>query len=98
VARTNPATPALLLGISAAIGVILCLAVLLRGMRIAADRQYLFSKLVDAAANRDFSLLLLVLALLGKMELFLWMAGIGIHFFWLAMLLSQLQPVRNRPA
>ena len=52
----------------------------------------------DAAANRDFSLLLLTLALLGKMELFLWMAGIGIHFFWLAMLASQLQPVRNRPA
>ena len=98
VARTNPATPALLLGISAAIGVIFCLLVLLRGMRIASDPRYLFSKLVNAAANRDFSLLLLILALFGKMELFLWMAGIGIHLFWLAMLVSQLQPARTKEA
>ena len=98
VARTNPTTPALLLGISAAIGVVFCLLVLLRGMRIESDRRFLFSKLVDAAANRDFSLLLLILALLGKMELFLWMAGIGIHLFWLAMLISLLQPVRTDQA
>jgi phosphatidylglycerophosphate synthase len=98
VARANPQTPALLLGISAAIGVIFCLLVLLRGMRAASDRRYLFNKLVDAAANRDFSLLLLILALLGKMELFLWMAGIGIHLFWLAMLVSQFQPAGTKNA
>jgi len=95
VARTNPTTPALILGISAAIGVVFCLVVMLRGMRMADDRRFLFTKLVDIAANRDFSLLLLILALVGRMELFLWLAGIGVHLFWLAMLILQMQAVRT---
>lgn len=98
VARMNPTTPALALGISAAIGVVFCLLVMLRGMKLVTDRRFLFSKLVDAAANRDFSLLLLILALVGKMGLFLWLAGIGIHLFWLAMLLLQVQAVRTDKA
>jgi hypothetical protein len=54
-----------------------------------AQRSPLLSKLLDATANRDFSVLLLVLALVDRMELFLWLAGIGIHAFWIALLVLQ---------
>jgi hypothetical protein len=39
--------------------------------------------LIDRMTNRDFSVLLLVLALLDRVEWFVWMLGIGVHCFWL---------------
>ena len=87
VARIDPSVPALALGASAALGVLLCFAAIVRALRQpAAQRGPLLNKLLDAAANRDFSVLLLALAIFGRMDLFLWMAGIGIHFFWIALL------------
>ena len=90
VARTNPSVPALALGASAALGVLLCFAVIVRALRmLAPQRGPHLNKLLDATANRDFSVLLLVLALWGRMDLFLWMAGIGIHVFWVVLLALQ---------
>ena len=90
VALTNRSGHALALGVSAAIGVLLCFPVIIRALRLPVDqRGALLSKLLDSTANRDFSVLLLVLALAGRMELFLWMAGLGIHVFWIALLLLQ---------
>lgn len=87
VARTDPSVPALALGASAALGVLLCFAVIVRALRQpAAQRGALLNRLLDATANRDFSVLLLVLAIFGRMDLFLWMAGFGIHLFWIALL------------
>jgi phosphatidylglycerophosphate synthase len=87
VARLDPSVPALALGSSAALGVLLCFAVIVRAFRQpAAQRGPLLNKLLDATANRDFSVLLLALAIFGRMDLFLWMAGIGIHVFWIALL------------
>lgn len=95
VARTDPLAPALALGASAALGVLLCFAVIVRALRVpVAQRGPHLNKLLDATANRDFSVLLLVLALWGRMDLFLWMAGIGIHVFWIALLALQV----GRPA
>jgi phosphatidylglycerophosphate synthase len=97
VARTDPSLPALVLGVSAAVGVLLCFAVIVRALRQpAAQRGPHLNKLLDATANRDFSVLLLVLALWGRMDLFLWMAGIGIHVFWIMLL--ALQVGRPTPA
>ena len=97
VARSNSTVPALALGASAAIGVILCFAFIVRALaQPAAERSPFLNKLLDAAANRDFSVLLLVLALWGRMDLFLWMAGIGIHLFWIT--LFALQSRRVAPA
>jgi hypothetical protein len=48
--------------------------------------------------NRDFSLLVLVLAIAGKLDLFLWMAGIGVHLFWIIALHSQWRDTRRAPA
>ncbi len=90
VARIDPSVPALALGASAALGVLLSFAVIVRALRQpAAQRGPLLNKLLDATANRDFSVLLLVLAIFGRMDLFLWMAGIGIHVFWIALLVLQ---------
>jgi phosphatidylglycerophosphate synthase len=90
VARLNPAIPALALGGSAALGVLLCFAVILRALRQpVAQRSPLLNKLLDATANRDFSVLLLFLSIIGRMELFLWLAGIGIHVFWIGLLFLQ---------
>lgn len=97
VARTSPSVPALALGASAALGVLLCFAVIVRALRqTATQRGPHLNKLLDATANRDFSVLLLVLALCSRMDLFLWMAGIGIHVFWMA--LFALQVGRPAPA
>lgn len=97
VARLDPSVPALALGASAALGVLLCFAVIIRALRQpAAQRGPLLNKLLDATANRDFSVLLLALAIFGRMDLFLWMAGIGIHLFWIALLV--LQSGRATPA
>ncbi|HWM23204.1 MAG TPA: CDP-alcohol phosphatidyltransferase family protein [Chthoniobacterales bacterium] len=91
VARLDPSVPALALGASAALGVLLCFAWIIRALRQpAAQRGPLLNKLLDATANRDFSLVLLALAILGRMDLFLWMAGIGIHVFWIALLALQI--------
>lgn len=87
VARLDPTIPARALGASAALGVLLCFAVIVRALRQpSSQRSPLLNKLLDATANRDFSVLLLFLALVGRMDLFLWMAGIGIHVFWIALL------------
>jgi phosphatidylglycerophosphate synthase len=90
VARTDPSVPALALGASAALGVLLSFAVIVRALRMSRpQRGPLLDKLLDATANRDFSVLLLMLALWGRMDVFLWMAGIGIHVFWIALLALQ---------
>jgi phosphatidylglycerophosphate synthase len=91
VARSYPQVPALVLGISAAVGVLLCFPVIIRGLRQPAEeRGYLLAKLMDSTANRDFTVLLLALGIIGRMDLFLWMAGIGIHLFWIALLILQI--------
>ncbi len=100
VARLQPSVPALALGASVALGVLLCFGVIVRALRQpAAQRGRLLSKLLDATANRDFSILLLALAIFGRMDLFLWMAGIGIHVFWialLALLIGRAAPAMSR--
>lgn len=91
VARTDPSLPALTLGASAALGVLFCFAVIVRALRVpAARRGPRLNKLLDATANRDFSVLLLALALWDRMDLFLWMAGIGIHLFWVVLFALQI--------
>jgi phosphatidylglycerophosphate synthase len=87
VARVNPAIPALGLGVSAAVGVLLCFPVIVRGLRQPVEqRGFLLNKLMESTANRDFTVLILFLALIGRMDLFLWMAGVGIHLFWITLL------------
>ena len=94
VARTHPDIPAVMLGASAAIGVLICFPILVGALRQpVAQRHPFLRKLIDVAGNRDFSVLLLALALVGRMDLFLWMAAFGIHVFWFVLLVLQRRPV-----
>jgi hypothetical protein len=62
-------------------------------------RNARLQKLIDATTNRDFSVLLIILALLGKLPWFLWMTAIGVHVFWLAalgvQLMSEAEPTHD---
>lgn len=81
---------ALWLGVSAVAGALLSFAVVVRGMkRPASDRSRLLQKLIDAATNRDFSVLVLVLACFHRLDWFLWMSAIGSHGFWMLALALQ---------
>jgi phosphatidylglycerophosphate synthase len=81
----------LLLGAVAAGGALLSFAVVLRGMRTRrnAAGQGSLQRLLDAATNRDFSVLVLFLAIVERTEWFLWLAAAGSHVFWMACLLLQ---------
>ena len=98
-AASDPASPALALGISAVLGTIISFAMIVRLMqRKNGDRSSTLEKLIDAATNRDFSLLVLLLAVVGRLDLFLWMAGIGVHLFWIIAFCLQWQSARSAPA
>lgn len=98
-ARSDPGSPALALGISAVLGTIISFAVIVRFMhRKNGRKSYGLERLIDATTNRDFSLLVLVLAIVGKLNFFLWMAGIGVHLFWIIALRLQWQDGGRAPA
>lgn len=44
-------------------------------------------RFVKAIANRDFSILILIFSCLGRLDIFMWLAGIGIHGFWIGLLI-----------
>ncbi|MSU60877.1 MAG: CDP-alcohol phosphatidyltransferase family protein [Pedosphaera sp.] len=89
-ARTGESPWTLWLGISAVLGAVLSFVVVVRGMRQPAnDRNRLLQKLIDAATNRDFSVLVLALAFFNRLEWFLWMSAIGSHLFWMTAFMMQ---------
>jgi phosphatidylglycerophosphate synthase len=93
-AGNNPAS--LALAISAVLGTIISFGVIVRFLQHKSrGKSSRLEKLIDATTNRDFSLLVLFLAIIGKLDLFLWMAGIGVHLFWIIALYSQSQDARH---
>jgi phosphatidylglycerophosphate synthase len=98
-ARTNQSPDALWLGLSAVVGAALSFAVVVRGMRQAeTSRTGLLQKLIDAATNRDFSVVVFVLACLQSLEWFLWLAAAGTHLFWMTALALQMGKRPGAPA
>jgi 1L-myo-inositol 1-phosphate cytidylyltransferase / CDP-L-myo-inositol myo-inositolphosphotransferase len=90
--QSTPGVPARWLGLSAIAGALLSFAVVVRGLRQPpSEQKNRMQKLIDGATNRDFSVLVLVLAVAGKLELFLWLTALGSHVFWLALLILQLR-------
>lgn len=82
--RSGSTAPVVVLGIVAAAGVVVSFLVVLRalvnpGLRGASRLQ----RLIDATTNRDFSVLLILFALFGILDRFLWLAAVGAHVFWL---------------
>jgi phosphatidylglycerophosphate synthase len=92
---------ALWLGLSAIAGALLSFAVVVRGLcRTRSDDGGRLQKLIDSATNRDFSVLVLFLAVIGHLEWFLWLTAIGSHLFWMTALVLQLalRPAGERAA
>jgi len=82
--RAGTQAPVVWLGAAAMAGAILSFALVLRGMRRiqrGIDNGVL-GRFLDAATNRDFSVLVFVLACVGWLEVFLWLAAVGSHVFW----------------
>jgi phosphatidylglycerophosphate synthase len=93
--RAGTEAPVLALAASAGVGVAISFLIVLRGLlNPALQKNTALQKLIDATTNRDFSVLLLALALANRLEWFLWLAAVGVHVFWLLALSLQLR----RPA
>jgi phosphatidylglycerophosphate synthase len=90
VLRNGGGEETVFLGLSAVLGALISFAVVVRGMRQANSGNSLLQKLIDSATNRDFSVIVLALAIMQKLHWFLWMAGIGSHLFWITALGLQL--------
>ena len=79
------------LAISATIGVCISFAVVIRGMSLpASEENAALHNLIDKMTNRDFSVVLVIMAAVNQLPLFLWAVGIGVHVFWVAALGVQL--------
>lgn len=90
--RVNSGQPVLVLGAVAALGVIFSAFVVIRSLRLPEEqRSGAGRKLIDAAATRDFSVVLIALAALDHLVFFLWLSAIGVHVFWLLALFVQLR-------
>jgi len=72
------------LGAVAIVGALISFLMVVKGMKRAAvpagDR--VLGRFLDAATNRDFSVLVFALACLDRLEVFLWLAAVGTHVFW----------------
>lgn len=85
--RAGVDAPAVPLAISAGVGVVISFLIVLRGMMAPPDKKNAkLQALLDKMTNRDFSVVLLALAIADRMNLFLWMVGIGVHVFWVVAL------------
>jgi phosphatidylglycerophosphate synthase len=49
----------------------------------ALETQRLVDRVINEATSRDFSVLVVAFALLGRLEWFLWLAAVGSHLFWI---------------
>jgi 1L-myo-inositol 1-phosphate cytidylyltransferase / CDP-L-myo-inositol myo-inositolphosphotransferase len=77
-------THVLLLGGLAAFGTLMgFITVLATRHGRARQASAALDRLIDALANRDFSLILVLCALTGTLQWFLWVLAIGVNLFWL---------------
>lgn len=90
------AGPVLWLGASAVMGAVVAFPLVVRARLLAnKDTDTKLERFIDAASTRDFTVLILFLALIERLEWFLWLTAITVHIFWLTVLLLQL-PKRAR--
>jgi phosphatidylglycerophosphate synthase len=89
-------TYVLLLGGLAAFGTMMSFVVVLATRHgRARESSASLDRLIGALANRDFSLVLIVCALTGTLQWFLWALAVGVNLFWLSVLGLALQAQRT---
>ena len=74
--------PTLWLGLAAALGVVMSFLTILRAEQSPLPLLGL-KKFISKTANRDFSVLLIVLAIAERVQWFLWIALLTVHIFWI---------------
>lgn len=82
--------PVMWLGISAVAGAVISFPVVVRARRLSTVEDSKLEKFIDAASTRDFTALILFLAVIARLEWFLWLTGITVHIFWVTALVLQL--------
>lgn len=88
-AQSNQDLPWLVFGVVAACGVLASFALVLKSQRLPESaRPALLTMLLDGAANRDFSVVMLFFAGLGRLDLFLFMVTCGTHVYWILLALA----------
>ena len=78
----NASGPTLWLGLIAALGVVLSFITILREEQSTTPHPRL-RQLIAKTANRDYSVILLGLSIVNRVEWFLWMAVLAVHCFWM---------------
>ena len=82
--------PALWLGLAVVVGMLIAFVMVLRA-KLKPTRHPRLQSLIQKTAHRDFTLVLLALAIVNRVEWFLWAAVIGVNGFWLLALYWQRQ-------
>jgi phosphatidylglycerophosphate synthase len=89
--RAGADAPVVWLGISAVVGAVISFPVVVRARRLSnKDLDTKLEKFLDAASTRDFTALIVFLAVISRLEWFLWLTGITVHIFWITALIMQL--------
>ncbi len=89
--NASPSMTITLLTASAVVGAILAFATFLWASKRSANDPRV-DRFLRTTANRDFSVVVLCLAILGRLDIFAWLVGIGIHAYWISLLLVSLRP------
>lgn len=55
----------------------------------------LLDRVINEATSRDFSVLVVAFALIGRLEWFAWLSGVGSHLFWMIFGVIQLRMLRT---
>ncbi len=89
--RSGMGQSVVVLGVIAALGVVVSFLVVVRAkVRLQLRGKSRVQRLIDATTNRDFSVLLILCAFGEALDWFLWLAAVGSHVFWMAALTLQL--------
>ena len=76
---------------SAVLGAVLAFASVLWAHR-RTHKNARLDQFIQRTANRDFSVIVLVLACLDRLIVFAWLVGIGIHVYWICIVFLGLRP------
>jgi hypothetical protein len=62
---------------------------------VATARPSVVDTIINEATSRDFSVIVVACALIGRLEWFAWLSGIGSHIFWISFAAIQLSLLRT---
>ena len=95
--NASPSLAITLLTMSAVAGAILAFATFIWASN-RAQKDARIDRILQVTANRDFSVVVLCLACIGRLDVFAWLVGIGIHIYWIGLLLVSIRANKSAQA